>query len=170
MPTDILKRRIGVYPKSWEQRERWEKKAKKKGMPVSTFLTYVIDQALDDSDNSAVDFKMKEELITKDQEIKNLKRENKRTLKLLEIQEEELEEYRNRAFSDKTFTGFRIFNPELLETLRSAGKPLKDDILLQRLGIALDDSEGIKATSAQLESLQTYNLVKKGRRGWTWVG
>lgn len=169
VPTDILKRRIGVYPKTWEQREHWEREAKKKGMPVSTFLAYVIDQALSNSDSIELNPEIKEELVAKDQEIKELKQETKRTLKLLEIQEQELEEYRNRAFTDKAFTGIRSFNPDLIEAIRRAGRPIKDEELLQKLGIGLDDSDGIKGISTQLEALQSYNLVKKDRRGWIWV-
>lgn len=169
VPTDILKRRIGVYPKTWEQKEHWEREAKKKGMPVSTFLTFVIDQALSDSDGIQENPKIKKELVTMNQEINELKRENRRTLKLLEIQERELEEYRNRAFTDKSFTGIRSFNPDLIEAIRRAGRPIKDEELLKTLSIGLDDSEGIKVVSTQIEALQSYNLVKKDRRGWVWV-
>ena len=171
MPTDILKRRIGIYPNSWEQRERWEKAAKNAGMPLSKFLSSLIDEALE---QSAINERKRVASLTKNmvsqaEEMKELKRELTRTKKLLLLQEEELEEYRNKAFLEKSYTGIRIFNKELIDTLRMAGKALTNEELLQKLNVTPNESDKIKSISSQLEALQGYDLITYSTKGWRWA-
>ena len=171
MPTDIVKRRVDVYPQSWEQRERWEKAAEKKGMPLSKFIVYIVDEHLHQSpeEEQASVANLKREIANKTEELNELKRELARMKKLLSIQDEELEDYRNKAFVEKSFTGIRTYSRALVDSLRNAGKPLTNDELLQKLGIPPNEAQRIKAISAQLESLSAYGLVKYSAKGWRWV-
>ena len=117
MPTDIIKRRIGVYPQTWEQRKRWEEAADKLGMPLSKFLVYIIDKSLkespDDEKTSVADLKL--DVAKKAEENNELKRELARMKKLITIPDNELEDYRNKAFIEKSFTGIRTYNRQLVD-------------------------------------------------------
>lgn len=171
MPTDIIKRRIGVYPQTWEQRKRWEAAAEKQGMPLSKFLVYVIDKTLQESQNqeteSIADLKL--DASKKAEELNEVKRELARMKKLITIQDNELEDYRNKAFVEKSFTGIRTYNRQLIDSLRKAGKPLTNDELLHLVGIPLTDVERIKSISTQLESLLALGIVQFSPKGWRWV-
>ncbi len=170
MPTDIIKRRVDLYPKSWEQRKRWESAAKKAGMPLSKFLALLIDDALESSptENKKQVNKLKQELITQSDEIKELNRELSRVKKLLSMQEDELEEYRNNAFTDKTYTGVRVFNRELIDTLRRSGTAFSNEDLLKRVGVSPTEPDKVKAISAQLEALLACELISFSPKGWRW--
>ncbi len=159
-----------MYPKSWEQRERWENAAKAKGIPLSKFLVNLIDEALAqsaESDKKKVS-ELNKENFNQSEEIKELKKELARVKKLISIQEKELEEYRNKAFMEKSFTGIRVFNRELIDTLRKAEKPLTNEGLLQKIGISSTDPDRVKAISAQLDALLSYEIVKFSSDGWRW--
>lgn len=171
MSTDILKRRVGVYPNSWEQRERWEKEAKKHNIPLSKYLVYVIENGIQESSLNLEkeNVTLKKNISSSNEEIKESKRELARVKKLLSIQEEELEEYRNRVFADKTFTGVRTFNVDMINILRSSSRAITNEGLLDKLDITPDEINSIKAISNQLEALQEYGLVKYTNKGWKWV-
>jgi hypothetical protein len=88
---------------------------------------------------------------------------------LIKVQEEELEEYRNKAFMEKSFSGVRTFNQDLINTLKAALIPISDEELLQRLRISPTNPDSVKAISAQLEALEGYNLIQLTKEGWRWV-
>jgi len=171
MSTDIIKRRIGVYPQTWEQRKRWEAAADKLNMPLSKFLVYIIDKSLQESLNEDMEnvADLKLDASKKAEELNEVKRELARMKKLITIQDNELEDYRNKAFIEKSFTGIRTYNRQLVDSLRKAGKPLTNDELLQMIGIPLTDVERIKSISTQLESLLALGIVQYSPKGWRWV-
>ena len=171
MTTDVKERRIDVYPQSWEQRERWAKEARARKMPLSKLIVLLIDEAIDSSTvvSSKESIELRKQLTGLQDEMKKQKLEISRLNRMIAIQDEELEESRNRAFLEKSFTGYRELNKDLINALRGAKRPIPEEELLQGLGVTPTDPKGVKAISAQLEAMQEYGLVKCRRNGWEWV-
>lgn len=172
MATDIIKRRIDVYPASWEQRECWQEEAKKRGMPLTKFIIFTVEEAISTPvlDTKQENSEMLHAITKQQEEIKELRRELNRTKKLISVQEEELEQFRNKAFLEKSFSGERTFNPELISLLRGSKRPLSDEELMRELNIPPTNPDSIKALSSQLEAIQEIKLVKLTKAGWRWIG
>ena len=171
MPTDVKERRIDVYPQSWEQRKRWVKEAKRRKMPLSKLIVQLVNEALDSSTivSSEESIDLKKQIISLQEDVKRQKLEISRLNKLIIIQDEELEESRNKAFLEQSYTGYRDLNRDLISSLRVARRPISEDELLKGLGVSSSDPKGVKTISAQLETMQEYGLVKFTRNGWKWV-
>ena len=47
--------------------------------------------------------------------------------------------------------------------------PIGDDALLAMLGAKPGDSDLQKALGKQLEALESFGLVRRGKNGWCWI-
>lgn len=169
--TDTIKQRsIYVYLPTEEMKKRWQKAAVKRCASISDFVVQSIEESLNaQKDNEYVSRaklaeeaeRLKEELIVAEEKIR-------RQDILLRRYEEELREYRAKAFTETGLSGSRRYNEELIKLLRK-GKVLSSDEIIARLGLKPTETEAIKAVSQQLEGLEGYGLVKLTKGGWQWV-
>ena len=60
-------------------------------------------------------------------------------------------------------------NVQLVEALKNQG-PIHEARLLETLGIDPADLAMTRAISIQIELLEEYGLIRKGTRGWRWLG
>ena len=166
---ELKERAIYVYPPT-ETAQRWKEQAEKAGTSISRFVIEHVENSLNTETDP--DYQPRTSLIDENRKLAEaLKEKDKRNhhLELLvDKLEEDLRAYRSRLFTDPSITGVRDYDKRLIQTLREPG-PHTSDTLLQRLGIKVEETEAIKAVSAQLENLQAYGLVRQTSRGWMWV-
>jgi predicted DNA-binding protein len=162
-------RYVYLYLPSAEDKSRWEKLAEEAGIPLSKFIIEVVESSFAEES----DFKPRGELV---KEIGKLRSENKELRDdlnqkkiVLDKYENELRRYRNQAFVEDKFEGFRKYNRELIAILKR-GTVLDSYKLLEELGIDPSDSRLVKAISQQLEELEALGLASSTQRGWRWIG
>lgn len=166
----IKKRAIYVYLTSQEMAGRWKQLAEKQGTSISKFVAEHVENSLRQEEEPG--YKSRSELSKEIQELReDLGVERKRSRRLdlvVDRLERELRRYRAQPFLDEGFEGVRGFNRELVAVLRTDGV-LSNEDLLARLGVDPSEHEAVKATSRQLEILESYGLVKSTPRGWRWI-
>lgn len=171
--TDTIKKRaIYVYLPSLEMAQRWKELASRQGSSISKFVTEHVENSLHQEEGEE-GFVSRAELMKKVTELESqvgeLSRERRMLRTLVEKLERDLKVQSARPFLDEEFEGIRSFDRDLVELLRM-GKPLMDDELLEGLGLEHDDIEARKIIGKQLESLESYGLVKATNKGWVWKG
>jgi len=172
-----LKRAVTVYPRSFEQKERWKSYAENRGMKLSAFVIGAVEAAIaPDSEADPISVKdLQKQIDQLREEIVELRKEKEVYKKLYETQDKELRRYRAEPFLKEEFEGVRRYNKELVETLRSSRrsdrghKVLSNDELLSKLGIDPSESDAVKSIYNQLENLGGYGLVKLTAKGWRWI-
>jgi len=102
-------------------------------------------------------------------ELKQLRSENRLLRRLVENLDKELKRYRAKPFLDEPYVGVRQFDRDLIELLRD-GDTLSDEKILSSLNIDPADTDLVKAVSKQLETLEAYGLVEFTSKGWRWKG
>lgn len=166
----IKKRAIYVYLPSQEMAGRWKQLAEKQGTSISKFVAEHVENSLRQEEEPG--YKSRSELSKEIQELReDLEVERKRSRRLdlvVDRLESELRRYRAQPFLDEGFEGVRGFNRGLVEVLRTGGV-LSNEDLLARLGVDPSEHEAVKATSRQLEILESYGLVGSTPRGWRWI-
>ena len=166
---ELKERAIYVYPPA-EIAQRWKEQAEKTGTSISRFVIEHVENSLNTETDP--DYQPRTSIIDENRKLTEaLKEKDKRNhhLELLvDKLEEDLRAYRSRLFTDPHATGVRDYDKRLVQILREPGA-LTSDALLQRLGIKVEETEAIKAVSAQLENLQAYGLVKQTSKGWAWI-
>ena len=166
----IKKRAIYVYLPSLEMVEDWKRKADKAGTSISKF---VIDRVEDSvrREEGEESYLSRLEIIGRlrkaEEELKNLRKENRLLKKLVDNLDNEMKRYRAQPFLEEDFQGIRQFDKELIQLLRE-GKIFTDEDILSRLGISPSDTDLVKAVASQLEALESYDLVEFLGRGWRW--
>jgi len=165
----IKERTVYVYLPSEEFVEEWRRFAEASGKSLSKFVFEVVEDYIRKSEDKA--FESRIELIKKlrslEEEIKQLRDENRMLRKLVENLERELRRYRAQPFLEPHFEGIRRFDRELIELLRK-GETLSEEEILDKLGVDPSETEYVKAVSKQLEILEEYGLVEFSGRGWRW--
>ena len=151
--------------------EEWRRYAKVSGKSLSKFVFEIVEDYIRKSQDKG--FESRLELIKKlrslEEEVKQLRNENRMLRKLVENLEKELRRYRAQPFLEPHFEGVRRFDRELIELLRK-GETLNEEEILDRLGVDPSETEYVKAISRQLEILEEYGLVEFTGRGWRWRG
>jgi len=104
-----------------------------------------------------------------EEELKQLRSENRLLRRLVENLDKELKRYRAKQFLDESFAGIRQFDRDLIELLRGGGT-FSDEEILSSLNIDLADTDLVKAVNKQLEALEAYDLVEFTGKGWRWKG
>ncbi len=102
-------------------------------------------------------------------ELKELRDENRLMRKLVDNQETELRRYRSQPFLEESFRGVRSFDRDLVEILKRGGTH-RDDSILAELNISPTDVDLVTAVRKQLEALESYGLVEFTPSGWRWTG
>ena len=151
--------------------DEWRRYAKASGKSLSRFVFEIVEDYIRKSEDKS--FESRLELIKKlrslEEEVKQLRNENRMLRKLVENLEKELRRYRAQPFLEPHFEGVRRFDRELIELLRK-GETLNEEEILDRLGVDPSETEYVKAISRQLEILEEYGLVEFTGRGWRWRG
>lgn len=169
--TDTIKqRRADVYLDSLERKRELKELAGEEGVSLSNFIQrcveYAMGQGGPDLTEAGAARKRLDEL--KD-EVTELRKKLERKDKVIGRLEEELKKYRLEKFSDEEFEGVREFDRELVEVLKEGGWH-GDGEILRRLDIDPRDTDLVGAVRGQLGQLESYDLIKSGRRGWRWKG
>jgi hypothetical protein len=170
--TETVKQRaIYVYLPSVEQKEKWQRHAKKLSVSISKFVTEYVENSLRKEEEPS--YKSRSELWKENnelrQQVKDLARKYRLLEKVVDRLEEELRRYRAKPFLEEKFEGVRRYETELVNLLRSRDI-LTADQILSHLGIEPSEYNVVKAVSRQLENLEAYGLVKSSPRGWKWMG
>ena len=151
--------------------EEWSRYAEASGKSLSRFVFEIVEDYIRKSEDKG--FESRLELIKKlrslEEEVKQLRDENRMLRKLVENLEKELRRYRAQPFLEPHFEGVRRFDRDLIELLRS-GEIFSEEEILDRLGIDPSETDYVKAVSKQLEILEEYGLVEFTGRGWRWRG
>jgi len=166
----IKKRAIYVYLPSEKMVEDWKGRADKAATSISKF---VIDRVEDSirTEEGEEGYLNRLDLIQKlsntEEELKQLRKDNRLLKKLVDNLDNELKRYRVKPFLEDGFKGTRRFDKELIKLLREGGSYSGDEILTN-LSINVSDIDLVKAVNKQLEVLEHYGLVEYVGRGWKW--
>jgi len=171
--TETIKQRvIYVYLPSLEMVEDWKRRAEKAGVSLSKFVIERVEDSIRREEGEE-GYLSRLELIKRlkraEEELKQLRSENRLLRRLVENLDKELKRYRAKPFLDGSFVGVRQFDRDLIELLKS-GRTLSDEEILSSLNIDPADTELVKAVSKQLEALEAYGLVEFTGKGWRWKG
>jgi hypothetical protein len=169
--TGTIKRRaIYVYLPSLEMVEDWKLRAEKSGISISKFVVERVEDSIS-REAGEEGYLNRLELIKRlndsEEEIKELRKENRLLKKLVDNLDNELKRYRAKPFLDEDFRGVRRFDKELIDLLRK-GYSLTGDEILSHLNIDHGDADLVKVVNRQLEVLEGYGLVEYVGRGWKW--
>jgi hypothetical protein len=166
----IKKRAIYVYLPTQEMAKDWKNRADKTGSSISKF---VIDRVEDSINKEAGEegylnrLQLVKKLGKTEEELKELRKENRLLKKLVDNLDTELKRYRTKPFLEENYKGIRRFDKELIDLLKEGGSYSADDILTH-LNINPSDTELVKAVNKQLEILENYGLLAYEGRGWKW--
>ena len=168
---NLKERAVYVYLPSVEQANRWKELAEKHGLSISKFVVEHVENSIQQEEDP--EYKPRGELINKirelSDEIKELSSDNRQKRVVLDKLEGELRRYRAEPFLENDFVGTRKYDQEIVNVLRK-GVFVRNDDLLDILGIDPRESEFVRAVSRQLENLESYGLVSPTPRGWRWNG
>jgi hypothetical protein len=169
--TETIKdRAIYVYLPSLEMVEDWKAKAEKAGISISKFVIERVEDSIrreEGEEGYLSRLELIKRLKDSEEELKNLRDENRLLKKLVNNLDSELKRYRARPFLEESFEGVRRFDKELIDLLRKGGS-YKDSEILAHLSIEPSDADLVNSISKQLEILEEYGLVEYIGRGWRW--
>jgi hypothetical protein len=168
----IKQRAIYIYLPSLEMTQNWKNRAKQQGTSISKFVIERVEESIGREEEDGR-YQSKLELVGRlekaENELRELRDENRLLRKLVENQETELRRYRAQPFLEEEYEGVRSFDKEFIEILRRGGAH-RDDAILSELNISPTDVDLVTAVRRQLEALEGYNLVEFTPSGWRWVG
>jgi hypothetical protein len=164
----LKKRAIYVYPQD-KIYENWKNLAEKSGTSISKFVIEHVENSLGLADE---DFRSRSLVLEENRNLKEALAEKEKRVHHLELLVDKLEEdlrvYRSRLFTDKTYTGTKTYDKQLISLLREPGAHDSNSIL-SRLNVKPTDADVVKAISIQLENLEAYGLLRNTGKGWVWV-
>jgi len=167
----IRKRRVDVYLRSEQQKERWIKYAEKQKTSLSKVIINTMESLL--SGGLLDQLNVKERLNDKNQELLKeneiVKTNNHRLERYIDILEKELSRSKNITFTEPG-PGFRFHNDILINVLKEAKTPVSNDKILTLINVNPAETDHVKGVSNQLDTLSSYGLIKYTSRGWTWIG
>jgi len=168
----IKQRAIYIYLPSLEMTQDWKNRARQQGTSISKFVIERVEESISREEEDGR-YQSKLELVGRlekaEDELRELRGENRLLRKLVENQETELRRYRAQPFLEEEYEGVRSFDKELIEILRRRGTH-RDDSILAELNISPTDVDLVTAIRRQLEALESYGLVEFTPSGWRWVG
>ncbi|NHJ31955.1 MAG: hypothetical protein FK732_03745 [Asgard group archaeon] len=166
----IKKRAIYVYLPTQKMSEDWKNKAAKAGSSISKFVIDRVEDSLRKEEGEQ-GYLNRLELIKKlsktEEELKNLRKENRYLTRLVDNLDAELKTHRAKPFLEQDFRGVRRYDKELINLLKE-GISLTDTEILDRLDIRPTDTDLVLAINRQLFFLESYGLVEYVGRGWKW--
>jgi hypothetical protein len=166
----IKKRAIYVYLPTQKMSDDWKNKADKAGSSISKFVIDRVEDSLREEEGEQ-GYLNRLELIKKlsktEEELKNLRKENRFVKKLVDNLDAELKTHRAKPFLEQDFRGVRRYDKELINLLKE-GNSLSDSDILDRLNIKPTDTDLVLAINRQLFFLESYGLVEYVGRGWKW--
>ncbi len=165
----IKKRAIYVYLPSETMADNWKNKADQAGTSISKFVIDKVEDSIQQDQEEG--YLNRIDLISKlnkqEEEIKELRQDNRLLKKLAENLDNEAKLFRAQPFLDESFSGVRSYNKELIEILKEGGSITGEELLI-KLNIESSQTDLIKAINKQLEMLENYGLVEYVGRGWKW--
>jgi len=169
--TETIKQRaIYVYLPSLEMAQEWKDRSKKAGTSISKYVIERVEDSFrreDGEEGYTSRLELIERLRKNEEELKKIRDDNRLLRKLVENLDTELKRHRAQPFLEEGFQGVRSFDRELIQLLKE-GEQLSDDEILSRLNISPSDTDMVKAVSSQLQTLESYGLVRFRGRGWKW--
>lgn len=166
----IKKRAIYVYLPSQKMADDWKSKADQAGTSISKFVIDRVEDSIvkEEGEESYLNrLELIKKLSTTEEELKQLRKDNRLLKKLVDNLDTEMKRYRAKPFLEDDFKGVRRFDKELIDLLKQGGSYSGDEILT-RLSINSSDTDLVKAVNKQLEVLESYGLVEYVGRGWKW--
>ena len=120
--TETIKQRaVYVYLPSTGMAGDWKQRAEKTELSISKFVVERVEDSIQ-REEGAESYRSRLELIqrlsTTEEELKNLRRDNRLLKKLVENLDNELKRYRTKPFLEKEFAGIKRFDRDLIEILR----------------------------------------------------
>ena len=168
----IKQRAIYIYLPSLKMTEDWKRRAKEQRTSISKFVIERVEESIsreEEDDRYQGKLELVEHLGKAEDELKELRDENRLMRKLVDNQETELRRYRSQPFLEESFRGVRSFDRDLVEILKR-GRNHRHDSLLSELNIGPTDVDLVTAVRKQLEALESYGLVEYTQSGWRWTG
>ena len=166
----IKKRAIYVYLPTQKMVEDWKNKADKTGSSISKFVIDRVEDSIQ-KEKGEENYSNRLELIKKlsnaEEELKQLRKDNRLLKKLVDNLDTELKRHRIKPFLEPNFKGTRRFDQELINLLKE-GRSYSGDEILNHLNINSSNTDLVKAVNSQLTILETYGLVEYVGRGWKW--
>lgn len=165
-----LQRTVKVVLPSQDILETWRSDAKASSMSLSKYLWTMAERGRE----GGIDLDSREILAERIQTLTQSLTEAEHRIdtldRLTQRQEEELQGYRTRDFTEPFEEGTRVFDTRLVLLLRDQGF-IHTNHLYELLGIdPRTEPKRIEAVQAQLDILGSYGLVEFSTRGWWWRG
>jgi predicted RNase H-like nuclease (RuvC/YqgF family) len=172
----ISERRIYVYAESVEQANQWKKTAKNAGMPISRYISELLEDHINAEDTGTARKELQKNIMLMEDQNKQLRAENvnlsqqiERTNKLIERYEEQLQQLKQGAWlEDSKFDGVRDYEKKLISLLKEQ-KSIREEKLLDLLHILPTDTNAIKAIMNQIETLLDYGVIKVNKGCYQWL-
>jgi predicted RNase H-like nuclease (RuvC/YqgF family) len=172
----ISERRIYVYAESVEQANQWKKTAKNVGMPISRFITELLEDHINAEDTGTARKELQKSIMLLEDQNKQLRAENvnlsqqiERTNNLIERYEEQLQQLKQGAWlEDSKFDGARDYEKKLTSLLKEH-KSIREEKLLDFLHILPTETNKIRAVMKQIETLLDYGVIKMNKGCYQWL-
>jgi hypothetical protein len=148
-----------VYHPSRDHKERWKKIAAKAHVPLSKFIIATVDGVVDENEEYRPRREIVREVEALRQENRSLRDELNRKDVLLDRYETELKRYRAAPWAETEFKGIRSLNEDLVTILKTRGSVDRMQ-LLEALGIDRREADLIKALNSQIETLESFGMVR----------
>jgi hypothetical protein len=166
----IDQRTIWVYLPSLPMKAIWVDRAEKMRVSVSKFIIEMVENAIREEHETG--YPERKKLIDKVKELElensKLREENRLFRNLSDRLDKDLKRYRGESFMDEGFEGRRRYDAQLVELLKSK-KVIKTDEILNALKISPRDTDIVKSVTKQLETLESYGLIKYKINSWEWL-
>jgi len=167
----IKQRRVDVYLKNMEQKERWTAYATSQNSSLSKVIINTMESLIV---GDLMDQLTAKESLTKDNEdlkakLEDLQTSHRRQEQYIELLEKELARLKNISFKDQG-PGMRRYSDSLIRVLKESRTPVNNNDLMVMMKIDPNDSDIVTGVSDQLQVLSSYGLVKYSGKGWIWHG
>jgi hypothetical protein len=173
----IRQRAVTVYLPTEEMVEKWKKKAKEYGEPLSRFVVEVVDEAIRKNPSGLTPREILEA------ELQQTKTENRKLGEKLQSLETVLKqrdltvaEYRVGQENAVSLKDFRVSLSEVADMLLTVSEFFKNNESLPMneaydvLGIRPNDASKQRALKASMALLTWNGQVEKGITDWRWIG
>jgi len=167
----IKKRRVDVYLRSEDQKDRWNKFADGRKTSLSKLIIETMESMI--GGGLMDQLEAKETLTKKIQQLKDeyekMETNYHRQEKYIEMLEAELNRTKTASFTEPG-PGTRHFNKDVIRVLKDSSGPVSNHELPRLVNVNPSDTDQVNGISNQLEALSGYGIVKYGARGWVWNG
>lgn len=166
----IKERRVDVYLDTIERKERWTQAAADEDESLSKFVQKCVEFTIEKGGPDFAELGQRGKKIQElEQQVKELRKEVDQKDIVIEKLESDLKRYRMKPFLDDGYEGLREYDRELIEILKGADR-LTSEELVRRLGVDQTDQDIMRGVDAQLQQLESYELIAHTPHGWRWVG